>query len=498
MTESAVSGQVLLPDLPGAAPVDEAVLFAFDEWAFPFQNHAQIHLIPGLNPSYVLRPGPEGSHDENLIYYGTTIRIGGTFHMWYCGSWGPLTLHPNFPPAGCSLCYATSSDGVHWEKPDLGLVEFNGSKHNNIVDFPIEGFWAAQGIVYEPDEPDPNRRFKMAYEVIRSGTQRSRRTLLFHVAFSPDGLRWTTSAKNPVGPFLEMAGITKRNGFYYVNGQGDLTGHHPGVARRLATFVSADFETWSPFGANGLDRSQNLIGPSLEADQHQYEEVHLGAALWNRGNVLLGIYGQWHGHPTGDRRMVTMDLGLAISHDAIHFQEPIPGFRFIPSREQLESPWGVGPALMQGQGMENLGDQTLYWYSLWRGPSGSGVRMVSWERDRLGMLKPFDPREARVISCPIQVTTGEANVYVNASGLNEHSRLRVGLMDEGFRLIPGYSGTDAAVVSEDGLRSPVRWKADRSLRPSLGRVRLDVQFEGIRPEDCRLHAIYVGESFANR
>ena len=155
MTESAVSGQVLLPDLPGAAPVDEAVLFAFDEWAFPFQNHAQTHLIPGVNPSYVLRPGPEGSHDENLIYYGTTIRIGGTFHMWYCGSWGPLNLHPNFPPAGCSLCYATSSDGVHWEKPDLGLVEFNGSKHNNIVDFPIEGFWAAQGIVYEPDEPDP-------------------------------------------------------------------------------------------------------------------------------------------------------------------------------------------------------------------------------------------------------------------------------------------------------------------------------------------------------
>ena len=112
------------------------------------------------------------------------------------------------------------------------------------------------------------------------------------------------------------------------------------------------------------------------------------------------------------------------------------------------------------------------------------------------MLKPFEPREARVISCPIQVTTGEANVYVNASGLNEYSRLRVGLMDEGFRMIPGYSGTDAAVVSEDGLRSPIRWKVDRSLRPSLGRVRLDVQFEGIRPEDCRLHAIYVGESIA--
>ena len=31
------------------------------------------------------------------------------------------------------ICYAESTDGIHWTKPDLGLVEFNGSKHNNIV-----------------------------------------------------------------------------------------------------------------------------------------------------------------------------------------------------------------------------------------------------------------------------------------------------------------------------------------------------------------------------
>ena len=31
------------------------------------------------------------------------------------------------------LCYATSRDGVHWEKPDLGKVEFNGSRSNNIL-----------------------------------------------------------------------------------------------------------------------------------------------------------------------------------------------------------------------------------------------------------------------------------------------------------------------------------------------------------------------------
>ncbi len=34
---------------------------------------------------------------------------------------------------GFGVCYATSKDGIHWEKPELGLIDFNGSKKNNIV-----------------------------------------------------------------------------------------------------------------------------------------------------------------------------------------------------------------------------------------------------------------------------------------------------------------------------------------------------------------------------
>lgn len=35
--------------------------------------------------------------------------------------------HPFF------LCYAESKDGIHWSRPDLGLIKFNGSKKNNIL-----------------------------------------------------------------------------------------------------------------------------------------------------------------------------------------------------------------------------------------------------------------------------------------------------------------------------------------------------------------------------
>ncbi len=121
------------------------------------------------------------------------------------------------------------------------------------------------------------------------------------------------------------------------------------------------------------------------------------------------------------------------------------------------------------------------------------MRVVSWQRDRLGFLAAFQPQEARAISCPIQVVDGEVRAYVNASGLGEHSWLQISLLDEGCQPLPGYSGADAAIVREDGLRLPVRWPGGNSLLAAHGRVRLQVHFDGVRPEDCRLYAVYLGD-----
>ncbi len=480
-------GSILLPGAAAPGPFAEAVLFAFDDRAFPFKSNVETRLFIGQKSRLVLPPGPPGSHDESLLYYGTVIRIGDTFHLWYNGNHGPMRPLPGFERKLCALSYATSKDGVNWVKPELGLVEFNGSKKNNIVDFPVPNLWSTCAIVYDPEDPDASRRFKMAYEAnYETGMK-------FCVAFSADGLHWVPSPKNPIGQFLEMAGIAKHQGLFYVNGQATLTAHHAVPVRRLVTFVSADFETWSPSGAVGLDRGTDLSGPSSDDKLHQYEEIHLGAALWNRGNVLLGIYGQWRGEATGDRRKTVIDLGLAVTHDGIHFQEPIPNFRFIPAREQPESPVGVAPALMQGQGMENVGDETFYWYSLWRGNIGSGVRLVTWPRDRLGALIPFKPTLAQTISCLVRSTGGAANVFVNASGLGEYTQMRVSLLDEGFKPIAGYSGAQAAVVTANGLRTAVSWGGGRAL-PAGRSVHLSIDFTGVRPEDARLYAVYVSDA----
>ena len=483
----AATGGISLPGSPAAGPFTEAVLFGFDDRAFPFRSNVETRLYTGQKPRLVLLPGPPGSHDEALLYYGTVVRIGDTFHLWYNGNHGPMRPLPGFEREKCVLAYATSKDGIKWVKPELGLVEFNGSKRNNIVDFPVPNLWSTCAILHDPEDPDENRRFKMAYEAKFADGMK------FCVAFSKDGLHWTPSPKNPIGQFLEMAGIAKHQGLYYVNGQASLTAHHLIPVRRLVTFVSADFETWSQAGAVGLDRGPDVTGPSSDDKLHQYEEIHLGAALWNRGNVLLGIYGQWRGEATGDRRRTVIDLGLALTHDGIHYQEPIRDFRLIPAREQPESPVGVAPALMQGQGMENVGDQTFYWYSLWRGNTGSGVRLVTWPRDRLGALQPFRPTGAHTISCPIQISGNKARVYVNASGLGDHSSIKVELLDEGFRPVPGFSGDAAVTLKTNGFREPITWGKGAAWPATERPLRLSLRFEGVRPEDARLYAVYVSE-----
>ena len=71
---------------------------------------------------------------------------GERFHMLY-GSYPPKLPR--------CLRYAVSEDGYHWTRPELGQVDFNGSKKNNaLADAP-----PASGIFQDPQAP-PDERFK--------------------------------------------------------------------------------------------------------------------------------------------------------------------------------------------------------------------------------------------------------------------------------------------------------------------------------------------------
>ena len=54
------------------------------------------------------------------------------------------------------ICYAFSEDGLRWEKPKLGIVEFLGNRDNNIA---VRGPHGAS-VFKDLRDPDPARRYK--------------------------------------------------------------------------------------------------------------------------------------------------------------------------------------------------------------------------------------------------------------------------------------------------------------------------------------------------
>ena len=144
-----------------------------------------------------------------------------------------------------SICYATSHDGIHWERPNLGLVEFDGATDNNIV---IANA-AFANVIEDTRDPDPNRRYKSLFfedqDWAALGSLHIDQGV--SVAFSPDGLRWTKHPGNPV--------ITRSSDSHTLLGWDDLHGCYVGYARptmregnmtrRIGRCVSDDFTSWS-------------------------------------------------------------------------------------------------------------------------------------------------------------------------------------------------------------------------------------------------------------
>jgi hypothetical protein len=186
-----------------------------------------------------------------------------------------------------------------------------------------------------------------------------------------------------------------------------------------------------------------------------------------------------------------------VSHDALHLKEPVPDFKMVHSYEERD---GAEPRLIQRNAFANIGDRTVYWYSVWRELSEkpTGVRVAAWVRDRLGYFTAarkthgfgaaYDPH---CVSCPIKLNRQDSRIFINADGLGEHSQIKVQLLDHQFRPLPGYSGEDCIPIAESGLRQVVVWRNGKQLEQFSYPIRIRVDWEGIRPEDAQLYTVYV-------
>lgn len=114
--------------------------------------------------------------------YSSVLYVDGTYHMWYHAMDDKL-WHTS--PESGSICYATSRDGIRWEKPELGITEYKGSRKNNIVvGHGAAGMKLGQDgmmVFLDPNAPG-DERFRM---VNRFGGKEAVKVLS-----SGDGIHW--------------------------------------------------------------------------------------------------------------------------------------------------------------------------------------------------------------------------------------------------------------------------------------------------------------------
>tara|TARA_Y100000814_G_scaffold177210_1_gene129514 strand:+ start:1104 stop:2519 length:1416 start_codon:yes stop_codon:yes gene_type:complete len=198
------------------------------------------------------------------------------------------------------ICYAYSKDGINWIKPNLGLVEYDGTNENNII-------WRGPhgaGIYKDSFEKDPKRKYKMIFQGLSFST-------------SMNGINWE-KAKNIKG--VDVAGDTHNNAFWaptlhkYVGITRSWGAKEEGRLRQVARIESSDFENWS--------KEQVILEGSGKNDQPYAMPV------FYYGGVYLGLLAVYS---SGQDRTWTE---LTWSKDTKRWNRISPGTALIPNSDK--------------------------------------------------------------------------------------------------------------------------------------------------------------------
>ena len=334
-------------------------------------------------------------------------------------------------------CYATSRDGLKWEKPELGLVEYEGGKANNLVLRGPHG----PGVFKDARDPDPARRYKMfhARDVLR---------------FSPDGLHWSepkpcegidsnSDTHNNMlwAPDIEryVAIVRLRSGADRRSGQ-----------RVVARSESTDLKTWT--------RAVEVLRIG-EDGRHAYS-----MPVFRYAGIYLGLVAVFR---TKEDRVHTE---LAWSPDTLTWQRIDPGTPLIgnaPSEGEYD--WGCVYAADDPVLLDN--EIRIYYL-------GSNGKHTSW-RDGFFCLATLPPDRwagyeqvdrnlpAVVVTRPFKLDGNTLQVNVDAQA----GDFRVEILDESGKPIPGFSGTDAPTSQRvDDLRLVPRWQGGADLSSLAGKA----------------------------
>jgi hypothetical protein len=408
---------------------------------------------------------PQCPWEKNGVRFFSVLQDSDTYKAWGACD-----------PGGA--CYFESKDGIHWDRPKLGLKDFEGSKDNNL----LEG--GPSGHVFVDPHGPPEERYKSAgtmeltweqFQVFRKKhpDRWENRAIEAHGgetaimairgAVSPDGINWTLlpdpftvekSDGQQVGyydPGLKEYVVFVRNWWagprserWTWDGRETWQGEKHGSGRRsIGRMVSKDFREF------GL--SENVIVP-MPGDMSASEVFYL--------STYTTIPGAPDNHlmlPTiWDTRDDTTSIGLWSSADGILWGK-VPGPRLFETSAFGEPDGGAifgFPGLIErADGSFALayeGDNLPHKY-----PRALLKRMggfVVWPKGRIVAVEAKEIGEFTTVGVMPPGRKLRINALTKRAG---GIRVEIAtLLDEP---LPGRTFSDCDVIQGDQVWTPVTW-----------------------------------------
>lgn len=443
---------------------------------------------PAQPPDPVLVPDREWEA-RGIGGYNSVLREpDGLFRAWYTA-----LMMTGLPQEGAvRLAYAESRDGVHWEKPDLGLVPFRGSTRNNIV-APLQERQSQQGgcVYRDARAPDDERyklltKFRAANEELKAGARNG-----LYAMHSPDGLRWRLYPGQPCSPVMcdtqNMCFFDERIGRYVAYTRVARTQELDEAAkaagrtgyRSIGRITSPDFRAWSEQETVLEADTQDLSAPLPQgvASHRPIVDVYTSCAMKYAlaDDVYLMMPAFFH-HWDETEFPATLDVQLLTSRDGVAWRRQGDREPFLRKGDD-DGP--AGGMIFANPWLIEMGDELWFYYAGQNrrhvpGSTGnaSGLFRATIRRD--GFVAVEAGRAGRWLLTPPLRWEGDA-LDLNFDG-SAGGWAQVELQDESGRPLPGYSAAECDPVVGNSTRRRVTWRGRASVpvtdRPLRMRIAL--------------------------
>jgi len=381
------------------------------------------------------------------------------------------------------MCYAVSKDGLKWEKPKLGLCEWEGSRNNNMIpDCP-------SAVMRTPWEKDPQKRFQGV-----GG--------MYYAYSSPDGIHWKKESNQKIVSGGDTSHFywdpnTKRFRCTVKGGANDRVGGDvSGMRRRIVGYAETTDLTkfpalrmaMAPDDYDDLWCKQDTVQRThfYACPVLPYETMYLGFLQIYRAIEPEGFF---HGplwlelvSSRDGFHWLREEVDTSVHHPYALHETSRPPLLNLGKFRQFDDGMVIAPTPLL------VGDEIWIYYTGYEElhdllPYNSAIGLAKLRKDGFASLDA-DECLGEIVTKQFTNAGGQMLVNFNSRG----GSLKVEVLDADGKVIPGYSRDDCEPLKGQSVRQPVTWKSQKAL-PVDGPVRFRFLLE-----HARLYSFMVGEN----